>query len=794
MIRLQSKLQRAIGFALLALSLYAAFSVIENAGWVRGLPPLIIPIVTALLLGVLTAGRKRVIGYPLILAAGVAISLGLGLPFLEGGAQTVFGIFFLAAAWSVSHITLRLADSARPLLIPLPGLLVVFISLAFLDGSYFFHLPLFAVAAVAAVAFFQMQTNPGLNRRIFLPATLALGLVLSLAAVAFSWPAPTPSAPIRPAAVEALEEPVLKLLESSSGYFKNIPSRKNWLRFDLQTDLPFTSPVELGETVVMRVSSPEAHRWRVRVFETYTPNGWIRIPNPPRAPEAGPTFAPAPDPGARREEVSIGVRLFSSNTHVATAGAPIRSSASALVESSPQPAFNLSLEQPPSFYIPSDIAQFREALVDDHSRVVGGLEDALSVQGLALISIPAADGAQSENRLLVHRLDAESYPTTALVFPRRQNPPASYTTTGSVSTATPNQLRNASRGFGEGGIVYPNWVTDRYLQLPVDFPQQVKDLAQFLAEDYDNAYDVAINIQDHLGALKYGETVIPPPPGVDPVEWFLTAERVGFCTYFASAMITMLRSLDIPARLVVGFAPGEWDEDRDAWIVRSSDYHAWPEVYFSEYGWVEFEPTPAGVQPNLQNLGAQVASASSASDLFIDECLGELECEEFLDPVGATEELDLEELEVGFIDPIQPPTSGESPLQFLQRPYVLWPAAGVGAALLILLAVNLYMRFLTHRLGLPVFAFAALSFFAGLAGTPRLESETPSEFGARLGARMPRYAPLVETVVAAYERALYARLKQLDSDAHDTLSRSWRSLRWPIIRLTLQRFFFLRHA
>ena len=103
-------------------------------------------------------------------------------------------------------------------------------------------------------------------------------------------------------------------------------------------------------------------------------------------------------------------------------------------------------------------------------------------------------------------------------------------------------------------------------------------------------------------------------------------QRVGFCQYYASAMITMLRSLGIPARLVVGFAPGTRDTQRGGWLVRAENYHAWPEVYFPGHGWVEFEPTPAAVQPSLEAfrtgpepspLGSPVMDGESAP---IDSC------------------------------------------------------------------------------------------------------------------------------------------------------------------------------
>jgi hypothetical protein len=79
------------------------------------------------------------------------------------------------------------------------------------------------------------------------------------------------------------------------------------------------------------------------------------------------------------------------------------------------------------------------------------------------------------------------------------------------------------------------------------------------------------------------------------VEWFLFDGKKGYCNYYASAEVLMLRSLGIPARLVVGYTGGEMDED-DALVFQKKNTHAWPEVYFPGIGWLEFEPT-ASIDP-----------------------------------------------------------------------------------------------------------------------------------------------------------------------------------------------------
>jgi hypothetical protein len=88
-----------------------------------------------------------------------------------------------------------------------------------------------------------------------------------------------------------------------------------------------------------------------------------------------------------------------------------------------------------------------------------------------------------------------------------------------------------------------------------------------------------------------------PPDDVDPVTWFLLDYKTGYCNYYASAEVLMLRSLGIPARMSVGYAEGKYNIAEGYYEVHGEDSHAWPEVYFSGWGWVPFEPTVS--QPEI---------------------------------------------------------------------------------------------------------------------------------------------------------------------------------------------------
>ena len=150
----------------------------------------------------------------------------------------------------------------------------------------------------------------------------------------------------------------------------------------------------------------------------------------------------------------------------------------------------------------------------------------------------------------------------------------------------PAQLRKSS-------AVYSDDIRDLYLQVPQLDPR-IKKLAEKIVEKSHNEYDRAANIELYLKS-HYGYTLdLTGRQTDDPLAYFLFERREGHCEYFAAAMTVMLRDLGIPARYVGGFLPGEYNDLGGDYIIRASDAHAWVEAYFPGYGWITFDPTPAG--------------------------------------------------------------------------------------------------------------------------------------------------------------------------------------------------------
>lgn len=141
-------------------------------------------------------------------------------------------------------------------------------------------------------------------------------------------------------------------------------------------------------------------------------------------------------------------------------------------------------------------------------------------------------------------------------------------------------------------VDYPPEIRETFLNLPDTLPERVRTLSRRIAEGQDDPYHKAMAVQNYLREnFKYDLSTKETPANRDVVDHFLFDSKQGFCSHYASAMVVMLRVVDVPARVVSGYAMGEYNMQEGAYRVPESAAHAWVEVYFPSYGWVEFEPT-----------------------------------------------------------------------------------------------------------------------------------------------------------------------------------------------------------
>ena len=132
-------------------------------------------------------------------------------------------------------------------------------------------------------------------------------------------------------------------------------------------------------------------------------------------------------------------------------------------------------------------------------------------------------------------------------------------------------------------------MVERYTVLPESLPVSVRELAAEITADDETPYAKVMSIVKWLGDnCEYSLQPDIVPEGEDFTEYFLET-RIGYCTYFATALAVMARSEGIPARYITGFAL-EKVEYTQSFIATGETAHAWVEIYFNGIGWVEIDP------------------------------------------------------------------------------------------------------------------------------------------------------------------------------------------------------------
>ena len=137
------------------------------------------------------------------------------------------------------------------------------------------------------------------------------------------------------------------------------------------------------------------------------------------------------------------------------------------------------------------------------------------------------------------------------------------------------------------------------LEVPASISPAVRDLA----------YSWAVQNHDPRGvissALRFfrtqGFSYSLTPGEYDDLAEFLFRRRMGFCEHYAASFATLMRLAGIPARVVVGYLGGEYNELGHFFLVRQADAHAWCEVWLPENGWTRVDPTSA-VAPGRESL------------------------------------------------------------------------------------------------------------------------------------------------------------------------------------------------
>jgi protein-glutamine gamma-glutamyltransferase len=202
--------------------------------------------------------------------------------------------------------------------------------------------------------------------------------------------------------------------------------------------------------------------------------------------------------------------------------------------------------------------------------------------------------------------------THSLHNPLHGYAPFGYTVVSDIGTPPPDALRNASQEL-------PADIRLLYFRLPEKLDPRISELATKVTASLTNDYDKSTAIRNYL-RNNYGYSLNPPSiQPDDPIGSFLFESKQGYCEYFAAAMVVMLRSVNVPARIVNGFQTGTFNRLGGDFIVRARDAHSWVEVYFPGYGWLPFDPTPPDPNPIVGGDWGMFEDYYDAVNLFWNE-------------------------------------------------------------------------------------------------------------------------------------------------------------------------------
>lgn len=130
-----------------------------------------------------------------------------------------------------------------------------------------------------------------------------------------------------------------------------------------------------------------------------------------------------------------------------------------------------------------------------------------------------------------------------------------------------------------------------YLATP-GVQSRVQALAATITAKASTPFAKAVAIQNYLTSPPFTySTNVATGDSATALERFLFDTKTGFCQQYAASMAVLARLEGIPSRVAVGFTRGEQQRD-GSWLITTRDAHAWPELYFSGFGWIGFEPTP----------------------------------------------------------------------------------------------------------------------------------------------------------------------------------------------------------
>ncbi len=571
---------------------------------------------------------------------------------------------------------------------------------------------------------------------------------------------------------EFIRSPMLGWEDDFNRLFAGLPARRA-LGYRIWGDvMPFQGTINPTEAPVLQVESRLPMYWKARTYDTYTAKGW-KSENTELQPLGWVPSYTNSEAYQEQFEISYVVVPNYETQQLFGSGQVIAASREVRVETYDSPRYIVNLTNPGVYDgLPPKLAEAAENLANVNESRRRAASDSSLADGLPadfrLVEVEREAGVATQ------AIIAEAIPRQADVVSVRNadgraKPGHAYQLTSNVSLATPEQLNRA-------GEDYPSWALVKYTQLPDSLPQRVRRLADDITAASTTPYQKAKAIERHLRTLPYTLSVEPPPYKADGVDHFLFTLGEGYSEYFSSAMTVMLRSEGVPARMVTGYTTGDKVSGEDIFIVTDSHSHGWVEVFFPQYGWIPFEPTPGEVLPGTF-IPSPVAEASDASNEITDDDLDE----------DCLVDFDLEDCVFGN-------TSRSSDGVFFGTglfnqavrdalPWILAVMTVVGVTAAI--ARVLWWRFMEPSTN-PNTMYRRLAFLGALNSVSPTNHQTPYQYRSRLEEVWPQQRANLSAVIGSYVRSVYGK-KDLSDGEQEQLVQAWLKLRIPLLLNVVRR-------
>ncbi|MBI2329353.1 MAG: hypothetical protein HYU85_06945 [Chloroflexi bacterium] len=845
----------------LFLALEIAVGSIEQARWITPHPSLTLVLVLAVLTGWLL-GKSRlptIVIHPLAVVLGAAVTLWQASNLLPSVATTSrvyqlllalqswwqttsaaepsqgtihFAVFLIFVTWITGYISTWFILRRQNAWVAVSlGAIIILVNLGNLPQQHytFFFLYLFLALVLIGMTNLALYNHwfkkGGIsypNRGLFY--FMAPLLCFSILAVATAWLTPE----VRVERLETWVSTETLWRKDIERHFNNllasIPAKQPFLRSDEQGALLFgDSSFDQGDWLQGVVISEGPLYLRTRMHDIYTASGWTSSHATEQMLRQR-TLQTEADGIAKRRELTYTVITKLRTDALLITGEFISSDIATSVQTLTPLSFDIDLLRPDDDRsLPPDVASladsFRDMQVENKKIRLNELwqllpEDlTLTNAGTTYYSSDEADYAPEPvldsaqlSTIDITRLQPASSNIVAVTSFHPLRPDRRYTVTASISSATPEDL-------SEAGDDYPHWVQDYYLQLPAAFPERLRQLSESVTREAKTPYAKALAIERYLSQFEYRIEVEAPPQGVDGVDYFLFTQKSGNCVQFSSAMAVMLRAIGVPSRVSRGYAPGEWDAATGSSILTSKERHAWPEVYFSGYGWVGFEATPraGGEQEAIPVAGGRLESLGLRPALEDEEELDnwlallrwlrgleQPERREWLESVGwRQEELDewlewlerQEQLQSDIVTKGSNVSDAVATSRNQSGIILFFPVI-----VTILLVYILWSAFSHRRQRLVRSDYASevyrkMYFLASLLRLEPKPQQTPLEYYARLASVFPRQVEALECIVQTYVERQFSRRKELDHWQRGMLRKSWKRI-YPAF---LKRLFHLRY-